>query len=59
MDGESAAVQPVVEGSVHILGQLGEVHVLQDLYEGGPGGGLQALTVQPAPHYLHVAGVHP
>ena len=45
VDGESAAVQPVVERSVHILGQLGEVHVLQDLYEGGPGGGLQALTV--------------
>ena len=47
-------VDPIVESSVHISGELGEVHVLQNLYEGCPGDGLEALTVQPTlDHVIH------
>ena len=44
---------------MYVLGQLRKVHVLQYLNEGGPGGRLKSLAVQPSSHHLQITGVHP
>ena len=47
-------VNPVVESSVDVSGEFGQVHVLENLDEGGPGDGLEPLMVQPAlDHVIH------
>ena len=47
-------VNPVVESSVDVSREFGQVHVLENLDEGGPGDGLEPLMVQPAlNHVIH------